>query len=173
MGGSPSARGWTQNVATGMYAVASASGSIFFAVNFGDEGMFHEAIILFQSRKRTDLSRRRSCHLLGLSSMHYPRHTTNLRCRIVVLGLAIDQIHRDGRIGQLCRCCQHESHHPCRRHHSMLDVGCWHRPLHRPTQILSPSPRQNALILHVPLPPQNHPRKPRSQTFITSIPKLY
>lgn len=51
LGGSASARGWIQNVATGLYAVASASGSIFFAVNFGDEGMCHEAAILFQSRK--------------------------------------------------------------------------------------------------------------------------
>ncbi|KAI5785864.1 alpha-1,3-glucan synthase [Geopyxis carbonaria] len=31
-------RGWMQNVATAMYAVASSSGSIFFALNFGDEG---------------------------------------------------------------------------------------------------------------------------------------
>lgn len=33
-----SGRGWVQNVGTGMYAVASSSGSIFFALNFGDEG---------------------------------------------------------------------------------------------------------------------------------------
>ncbi|KAL9621193.1 MAG: hypothetical protein Q9160_004325 [Pyrenula sp. 1 TL-2023] len=32
------ARGWIQNVGTGFYAVASASGSVFFALNFGDEG---------------------------------------------------------------------------------------------------------------------------------------
>ncbi|KIX10110.1 uncharacterized protein Z518_01191 [Rhinocladiella mackenziei CBS 650.93] len=31
-------RGWIQNVGTGMYAVASSSGSLFFALNFGDEG---------------------------------------------------------------------------------------------------------------------------------------
>jgi len=31
-------RGWMQNIATAMYAVASSSGSIFFALNFGDEG---------------------------------------------------------------------------------------------------------------------------------------
>lgn len=31
-------RGWMQNAATAMYAVASSSGSIFFALNFGDEG---------------------------------------------------------------------------------------------------------------------------------------
>lgn len=30
--------GWVQNVATGFYAFASASGSIFFALNFGDDG---------------------------------------------------------------------------------------------------------------------------------------
>lgn len=31
-------RGWTQNVATGLYATASSSSAIFFAFNFGDEG---------------------------------------------------------------------------------------------------------------------------------------
>lgn len=33
-----SARGWVQNVATGFYALASGSGSLFFALNFGSEG---------------------------------------------------------------------------------------------------------------------------------------
>ncbi|KAF2194680.1 glycosyltransferase family 5 protein [Zopfia rhizophila CBS 207.26] len=32
------ARGWIQNVATGIYALASGSGSLFFALNFGSEG---------------------------------------------------------------------------------------------------------------------------------------
>lgn len=36
--GSKDAMLWMQNVATGMYAAASPSGSIFFALNFGDEG---------------------------------------------------------------------------------------------------------------------------------------
>lgn len=31
-------RFWIQNVATGLYATASSSGAIFFALNFGDEG---------------------------------------------------------------------------------------------------------------------------------------
>jgi len=31
-------RGWVQNVGTGFYAIASSSGSMFFALNFGDEG---------------------------------------------------------------------------------------------------------------------------------------
>ncbi|KAJ9408695.1 putative alpha-1,3-glucan synthase [Paecilomyces variotii] len=31
-------RAWMQNAATGLYAFASSSGSIFFALNFGDEG---------------------------------------------------------------------------------------------------------------------------------------
>lgn len=31
-------RGWIQNVGTGLYSVASSSGSLFFALNFGDEG---------------------------------------------------------------------------------------------------------------------------------------
>jgi alpha-1,3-glucan synthase len=31
-------RGWIQNIGTAFYAIASSSGSIFFALNFGDEG---------------------------------------------------------------------------------------------------------------------------------------
>lgn len=37
-GSSTFATGWVQNVATGMYAVASSSGSLFFAQNFGSLG---------------------------------------------------------------------------------------------------------------------------------------
>ena len=33
-----SQRGWVQNVATAFYATASSSGSMYFALNFGDEG---------------------------------------------------------------------------------------------------------------------------------------
>jgi len=47
LGSSASGRGWIQNVATGFYAVASASGSIFFAVNFGDEGILNWASLSF------------------------------------------------------------------------------------------------------------------------------
>lgn len=32
------ARHWVFNVATGLYAAASASGSLFFALNFGTDG---------------------------------------------------------------------------------------------------------------------------------------
>ena len=34
----PNSRFWMQSVATGIYAAASASGSLYFAFNFGDEG---------------------------------------------------------------------------------------------------------------------------------------
>lgn len=32
-------RAWLQNMGIGLYSFASSSGSIFFALNFGDEGM--------------------------------------------------------------------------------------------------------------------------------------
>ena len=35
------ARRWVQNVATAFYAMASASGAFFFALNFGIEGQSH------------------------------------------------------------------------------------------------------------------------------------
>ncbi|KAL4786852.1 hypothetical protein BJX76DRAFT_62583 [Aspergillus varians] len=34
----PLGRAWAQNVAAGVYSVASSSGSLFFALNFGDQG---------------------------------------------------------------------------------------------------------------------------------------
>jgi alpha-1,3-glucan synthase len=34
------ARYWINNVGTGFYGVASASGSLFFALNFADEGTY-------------------------------------------------------------------------------------------------------------------------------------
>ncbi|EAW10021.1 alpha-1,3-glucan synthase Ags3 [Aspergillus clavatus NRRL 1] len=37
-GASVASRGWAQNVAAAVYAVASSSGSLFFALNFGDQG---------------------------------------------------------------------------------------------------------------------------------------
>ncbi|KAF2641815.1 alpha-1,3-glucan synthase [Massarina eburnea CBS 473.64] len=37
-GTNENARGWIQNVATGLYALASGSGSLLFALNFGSEG---------------------------------------------------------------------------------------------------------------------------------------
>lgn len=43
----PSGIGWIQNVATGIYAVASASGSLFFALNFGSEGMSMPGHLVF------------------------------------------------------------------------------------------------------------------------------
>lgn len=36
---SVTSRMWLQNVGTGLYSFASSSGSIYFALNFGDEGM--------------------------------------------------------------------------------------------------------------------------------------
>lgn len=37
-------RDWARNVATGLYATASASGSLFFALNFGDEGKLRHTL---------------------------------------------------------------------------------------------------------------------------------
>lgn len=76
-------KGWMQNVATGVYAVASASGSIYFALNFAEEGM--------QGRPRglgniTDGYRGRTHHLVGLSSMRHPRDPADLRGCSLVLG---------------------------------------------------------------------------------------
>lgn len=50
---------WTRNVATGLYAFASATGSLFFALNFGSEGMLESPLchsILFNKAQVAHLS---------------------------------------------------------------------------------------------------------------------
>lgn len=42
--GNSTSQTWLQNVGTGLYSFASSSGSIFFALNFGDEGMYMDSI---------------------------------------------------------------------------------------------------------------------------------
>jgi alpha-1,3-glucan synthase len=38
---------WLQNLGTGFYSFASSSGSVFFALNFGDEGMQELSFFFF------------------------------------------------------------------------------------------------------------------------------
>ncbi|PWY70843.1 alpha-1,3 glucan synthase [Aspergillus sclerotioniger CBS 115572] len=52
-------RAWIQNVGSGVYAVASASGSLFFALNFGDEGGAPMEVWIF-----------RACIVQGLQSAY-------------------------------------------------------------------------------------------------------
>ena len=64
-------RGWTQNVATAFYAIASSSGSLFFALNFAEEGIYRLVSLL--SRPQVDNLRWCPYYIMGLSSMRYPR----------------------------------------------------------------------------------------------------
>lgn len=83
-------RGWTQNVATAFYAIASSSGSLFFALNFAEEGIYH--LPPFLSRPQIDDLRWCPYHIMGLSSMRYPRQPANIRRVIMVLGIRVVQV---------------------------------------------------------------------------------
>jgi alpha-1,3-glucan synthase len=78
-------RSWIYNTATGIYALASSSGSFYFALNFGTEGASLQALfakpcslILF--------NRWHACRDLGLQSLCYSRDSTDLCCNTMVLG---------------------------------------------------------------------------------------
>lgn len=86
-------RRWVQNIATAMYAVASSSGSIFFALNFGDEGQISIHIILPKA-VILKFIRWCPCQSMGLPCLRHPRHSTSLRRRPLVLGLYTHQGHR-------------------------------------------------------------------------------
>jgi alpha-1,3-glucan synthase len=77
---------WMRNVATGMYVTASSSGSLFFALNFGDEGKLTPIIPLQYHCTDCVSSRWRANQSLGLPSLRYPRHTTNLHHSTLLLG---------------------------------------------------------------------------------------
>jgi hypothetical protein len=79
-------RFWMQCVATGLYAAASASGSLFFAFNFGDEGKL-PLRLTYQSLLLTFLPHRRCAyHHLDLESVLDPSPATCIYSSPVVLG---------------------------------------------------------------------------------------
>jgi alpha-1,3-glucan synthase len=84
--GAGSGRGWMRNVASGMYVAASSSGSLFFALNFGDEAKsFLPPPPFLPNPILTLHSRWCSNQILGLSCLYHPRHAANLRhCTILL-----------------------------------------------------------------------------------------
>jgi len=85
-------RGWVQNVATAFYAVASASGAFFFALNFGSEGK-RSSNGSHPPTYANISSRQRTSSNLVLPRLRNPRLSTNLRCRPLVLGLPTHRPH--------------------------------------------------------------------------------
>lgn len=81
-------RSWMRNVADGMYTAASSSGSLFFTLNFGDEGMsFASDPNFLHPVPPADQSHRRLAHQnLGLPRLHNPRNPEHLHDRALLLG---------------------------------------------------------------------------------------
>ncbi len=78
------ARDWVQNIATGLYVAASASGSVFFALNFGDEGTIDR--LLRTHLAHADLFRWCADQILDLQSLHDSRNTATLHHGTLLLG---------------------------------------------------------------------------------------
>ena len=146
LGSSVASRGWIQNVATGFYALASSSGSIYFAVNFGDEGMLLSVGLKTKDSLLMHL-RWCSCHILGLPCLYHPRHATNLRCGSVVLGLRTDQSLRAYFYWKQCCCCKPPRDHDSWCGNCLPDVGSGNCALDRPAKILSTSTRAYTFFL--------------------------
>lgn len=147
-----SGRFWVQNVATGLYAAASSSGSLFFSLNFGDEGMplLLPSHILFSANTPRWCSRPR----LGLPRLHNPRNPTTLRNRPLVLGLPPD-LHHLRYLPVLFRACLIPQarcrHRPYRRLHVAPSL---HATIRSP-RLLPPSLWLSPLLLPLPLPSQD------------------
>jgi alpha-1,3-glucan synthase len=78
------ARDRVQNVATGLYVAASASGSVFFALNFGDEGEIDRLSRTYLAH--TDLFRWCANQILDFPSLHDPRNSATLHHSTLLLG---------------------------------------------------------------------------------------
>jgi alpha-1,3-glucan synthase len=73
------AREWINNAGTAFYAVASASGSLFFSLNFADEGPLPDLWKLIDCRWCTS-------EFVGFSRLYDSRDSTNVCDGIMVLG---------------------------------------------------------------------------------------
>jgi hypothetical protein len=82
-------RGWMYNTATAIYAMASASGSFFFALNFGTEGRLSVPNLAYNMV--TDLCRRHALNILDLQSLCDSRYSKYLRVHALVVGQRADQ----------------------------------------------------------------------------------
>ena len=147
-------RDWARNVATGLYAFASASGSLYFALNFGDEGKLREKSP--GSNLADKLYRRRSDQILGIPRLPRPGDPASLRRRPLLLG----QCHgrSDGQ-WTVRAVVNHQSANP-RRHclpNCRPPPRDWTPPLHLPPALLSPDTRQDPQLLPFPPSPQTHP----------------
>lgn len=80
-----SGRDWMRNIATALYTTASSSGSLFFAMNFGDEGKDTNRSAV-PTPYANDFSRRFSNQELGASCLHHPRNSANLHLCALLLG---------------------------------------------------------------------------------------
>lgn len=144
---------WIQGVAAGCYATASSSGSLFFALNFGDQGGAPVRSWVF-----------RASIIQGTQvSLHDPRakndtadmHSASIHFFPLVLGRRAGQDERGGH-------CEYKSHRhePGPHHHAWrrrrhLHVGRRERALPWFTRILSPISRPGARLPIRNLPAQD------------------
>ena len=107
---------------------------------------------------RSTLTHARWCsnNGMGVPCMCYSRKFTNLRCCPLVLGLNFDQIDNSKLFGLPCLYPRLHHYQHCRLRRRHPHVGSRHRAIHRSPEVLPSIPRQNALVLHVSFPPQNH-----------------
>lgn len=140
-----------QYAASSLYITGSSSGSLFFALNFGDEGKFNPSMYVRSSTNFLSLSlRRRTNHFLGLPSLYYPRHTVDLHCRALLLGSVQEHVHLPS--------FWHLHRHTYRYRHLSLDRI--RSAVHRPTTVLPPIPRQDPKLLSDDRQSKNHPLVP-------------
>lgn len=138
---------WVQNVATACYAIASSSGSLFFALNFGDQGGAPVTSWVF-----------RACVIQGtqVSLLHCSRDVfavadfsaASLYCCSLVLGIhsyeALRDWYRDDQsCGNPAGCC-----HFCRGFHCRPFVDHRNYALYRIARVLSADSWSSAKLFH-------------------------
>lgn len=138
---------WIFNTATGLYAVASASGSLYFVLNFGTEGRQCARIKTYSAKS---FNRWHTRPHLGIQSMCHSRHSTDLRGLSVVLGR-----YNKSNLWQR-RTTSFEPSHDCRyRSDCGFDVDCGNHPVLGSTKLLSSTSWESPFILSISLSKEN------------------
>jgi alpha-1,3-glucan synthase len=148
-------RSWARNIATGMYATASASGSLYFALNFGDEGEL--PVDRATSKLILTMNRWRSDPAMGVQSINRPGHPADICHRTVLLGPGHGRNNeQDYRRTETGTPHAHRQAHSCRHRLSNWSPAAHHRRLafHQPSVLLPRDTRQNSLLLPIAGPPE-------------------
>jgi len=145
-----------QNTATALYATGASSGALFFAMNFGDEGMYLTRLFLVKYANFCVL-RWRTHYDLDLPRCGHPGHPAALHRGALVLGQPHHSADSHGPDQRRIHCQQSPSDLGHHGSDCLPSLGHRIRLVRWSPRLLPPDARHDPQLLHVARPAPRHP----------------